>query len=76
MVILIISTIFHISYYNTQVLCLCRAFANDSSANVKLSKIQLHKIGQSEGVLDKHLEPLLKSGLPLIKNGAKPWRNH
>ena len=32
---------------NTQFLRLCKAFANNSSANVKLSKTQLHKIGQS-----------------------------
>ena len=32
---------------NTQVSRLCKAFANDSSANTKLSKTQLHKIGQS-----------------------------
>ena len=29
---------------NTQVSKLCKAFANGSSANVKLSKTQLHKI--------------------------------
>ena len=32
---------------NTQVSRLCKAFANDSSANTKLSKTQLHKIGKS-----------------------------
>ena len=32
---------------NTQVLRLCKAFANGSPANIKLSKTQLHKIGQS-----------------------------
>ena len=30
---------------NTQVSMLCKAFANCSSANIKLSKPQLHKIG-------------------------------
>ena len=30
---------------NTQVSMLCKAFANYSSANIKLSKPQLHKIG-------------------------------
>ena len=30
---------------NTQVLRLHKAFANNSSANMKLSKTQLHKIG-------------------------------
>ena len=32
---------------NTQVLKLRKAFANNSSANTKLSKTQLHKMGQS-----------------------------
>ena len=32
---------------NTQVLRLHKAFANNSSANIKLSKTQLHKIRQS-----------------------------
>ena len=36
---------------NTQVLKLCKAFANNSSANIKLSKTQMHKIGQSGGFL-------------------------
>ena len=32
----------------TQVLKLCKAFANISSADIKLSKAQLHKIGNQE----------------------------
>ena len=32
---------------------------NNSSANTKLSKTRLYKIGQSGGFLDKLLEPLL-----------------
>ena len=32
---------------NTQVLKLCKAFANSSSANMELSKTPLHRIGQS-----------------------------
>ena len=32
---------------NTQVSELCKAFANNSSANIKWSKTQLHKIVQS-----------------------------
>ena len=36
---------------NIQVLKTCRAFANGSSANIKLSKTQLHKIGKSGGFL-------------------------
>ena len=31
---------------NTQVSKLLKAFSNNSAANIKLSKIQLHKIGQ------------------------------
>ena len=49
---------------NTQVFRLRKAFANGSSANIKLSKTQLHKIGQSG--------PLLKTGLPLMKKVLKP----
>ena len=36
---------------NTQVLRLRKAFANNSSANIKLSKTQWHKIRQSAGFL-------------------------
>ena len=57
---------------NTQVSKLCKAFANGSSANIKLSKTQLHKIGQSGGFLGRLLGPLLKTGLPLIGNVLKP----
>ena len=38
---------------NTQVSRPCKGFANNSSANIKLSKTQLLKIGQSKGFLDK-----------------------
>ena len=38
-----------------------KAFANNSSANMKLSKTQLHKIGQLEGFLGRLLGPLLKT---------------
>ena len=48
------------------------AFGNGSSANIKLSKTQLHKIGQSGGFLGRLLGPLLKTGLPLIGNVLKP----
>ena len=57
---------------NTQVSRLHKTFANNSSANIKSSKTQLHKIGQSEGFLGGHLGPLLKTGLPLIKGVLKP----
>ena len=56
---------------NTQVLKLCKAFANNSSANIKLSKTQLHKIVQSRGFLGRLLGPLIKTELPLIGNVLK-----
>ena len=40
---------------NTQVSRLRKAFANGSSANIKLSKTQLHKIRQSERFLGRLL---------------------
>ena len=57
---------------NTPVPKFLKAFANNSSANIELSKTQLHKIGQSGGFLGRLLEPLLKTGLPLIRNLLKP----
>ena len=59
-------------FTNTLVLKLRKAFANVSSANIKLSKIQLPEIVQSGGLLGRRLGPLLKFGLPLIKNVFKP----
>ena len=56
---------------NTQVSRLCKAFTSNSSANIKLSKTQLHKIGQSGGF--RLLGPLLKTGLPLMGNVLKPF---
>ena len=46
---------------NSQVSKLGKVSANNSSANIKLSKIQLHKIGQSGGFLGRLLGPLLKT---------------
>ena len=51
---------------NTYVPRLHKSFANNSSANIKLTKTQLYKIGQSGGFLGRLLVPLLKTGLPLI----------
>ena len=51
---------------NTQVSKLLKVFANNSSANTKLSKTPLYKIGRSGGFLGRFLGPLLKTGLPLI----------
>ena len=62
--------VFRISYLltNKQVLRPCKVFSNGSSANIKLSKTRLLKIGQSAGILGRRLGPLLKTGLPLIEN--------
>ena len=57
---------------NKQVSNLRKAFANHSSADIKLSKTQLSKMIQSGGFLGRLLGPLLKTGLPLIKNVIKP----
>ena len=57
---------------NTQVSKLCKAFSNVSSANRKLSKTELYKIGESGGFLGRLLGPLLKTGFPLIGNVLKP----
>ena len=56
---------------NTHVLRLYKIFANASSANIKLWKAQLHKLGQSEEFLGRLLGPLLKADLPLMKNILK-----
>ena len=45
---------------------------NNMSTDIKLSKSQISKIIQSGGFLGKLLGPLLKTGLPLIKNVIKP----
>ena len=56
----------------TQVADICKAFANNAPVNIKLLKTQLPKMIQSEGFLGRLLPPLLKTGLPLIKNIIKP----
>ena len=57
---------------NTQVSRLRGSLANNFSANIKLSKAQLHKIGQSGRFLGRRLGPLLKTGLPLKGNLLRP----
>ena len=57
---------------NTQVSNLRKAFANNPSADIKLSKTQLFKMIQSGGFLGRLLCSLLKTRLPLIKNVIKP----
>ena len=57
---------------NKQVANFCKAFANHLSDDIKFSKTQLSKMIQSEGFLGRLLVPLLKTGLPLMKNVIKP----
>ena len=57
---------------NRQVSNLCKAFANKSPTDIKLSKAQLSEMMQSGGFLGRLLGPLLKTGLPLIKYVIKP----
>ena len=57
---------------NRQVANLRKAFANYLSTDIKLSKTQLSKMIQSGGFLGRLLGPLLKTGLPIIKNAIKP----
>ena len=49
-----------------------KVFANNSSTHIKLSKTQLSKMIQSGGFLGRLFGPLLKTGLPLMKNVIKP----
>ena len=55
-----------------QVSSIRKAFANNSSINIKFSKTHLSKMIQSGEFLGKLLGPLLKTGLPLIKNVTTP----
>ena len=57
---------------NRQVANLRKSFANNSSADIKLSKTHISKMIQSGGFLGRLLGLLLKTGLPLIKNVIKP----
>ena len=57
---------------NRKVANLSKAFANKSSTDIKLSKTQLSEMIQSGGFLGRLLGPLLKTGLPLLKNVIKP----
>ena len=55
---------------NRQVANLPKAFANHTSTEIRLSKVQLTKM-QKGGFL-RLLAPLLKPGLPLLKSVIKP----
>ena len=55
-----------------QVSSIPKAFDNNLSAYIKFWKTQLSKLIQSGRVLGKLFGPLLKTGLPLIKNVITP----
>ena len=57
---------------NRQIANLRKGFANNSSTDIKLSKTQLSKMIRSGGFLGRLLGPLLKTGLPFMKNLIKP----
>ena len=56
-----------------QVSKLINAYGNNSSANTKLLKNELPEIVPSRGFFDRLLRPLLKNGLPLMRNIQKPF---
>ena len=55
-----------------QVSSIHKTFSNNSSVDIKFSKTHLMKMIQSGGFLGILLGPLLKTGLPLIKNVITP----
>ena len=61
---------------NRQVANICKAFAKNTSTDIKLSKTQLSKMIQSGGflgnLLDKLAGPLMKVAMPLAKNVFAP----
>ena len=60
------------NFPHRQVANLRKSFANYSSTDIKLSKIQLSKMIQSGGFLGRLLGPLLKTRLLLKKTVIKP----
>ena len=57
---------------NRQVSSLLKAFAKNTSTDIKLSKTQLPKTIQPGGFLGRLLGQLLRTGLPLMKSVIKP----
>ena len=53
---------------NRQVCSHCKALMNHSSAQIELSRTKMYKILQSGWFLCKLLGPLMKVGLPIMKN--------
>ena len=58
-----------------QVANLRRVFANHKKTDIKLSKTDLLKMIQLGGFVGRLLGPLLRTGLPLIKNLIQPLAN-
>ena len=58
--------LYELLFTNRQVANLHKAFANNSTTDIKLSKIQLSKTIQSGGFLGRLLGPLIKTVLPLM----------
>ena len=50
----------------------CKAFDNNTSTDIKLSKTELSKMIQLGGLLGRLLGPFLRIGLPLMKNVIQP----
>ena len=57
---------------NRQAANLRKPFANHTSTDIKLSKTLLSKMIQLGGFLGRLLGPLLRTGLPLMKNVIQP----
>ena len=57
---------------NRQVANLRKAFAKNTSTDIKLPKTQLSKMIKSGGFFGRLLGPLLRTGLPLMKSVNKP----
>ena len=57
---------------NRQVTNLCKAFANHTSTDIKMSKTQLSNMIQLGGFLGRLLGSLLRIGLPLMKTVIQP----
>ena len=61
-----------LSLTTRQITKLRNAIKNNMSTDIKFSKAQISKIIQSGGFLGRLFGPLLKTGLPLIKNVIRP----
>ena len=57
---------------NRQVANLRKALANHTSTDIELSKTQVSKMIKLGGFLGRLLDPLLKTGLPLMKSVIQP----